>query len=174
MTMWKPWRTSGNVTSKWQKLYLRSWAAMVSCSLWTSGDGLGSCGALKPSSNVAFAASYRLAVILAAATRAPDLASTMLSAMLQEHERGLGGWHAEWDASRALPAHLRRGRTHGPNGGPAPHRSGRHSTQPQYPGGRNHGGASHHAPGGQHRPSSHSPPSRAGLPRSPRAGPHAA
>lgn len=38
-----------------------------------------------------------LAVILAAAVRAPALASTMLSAMVQEHERGLGGWHAEWD-----------------------------------------------------------------------------
>jgi 3-carboxy-cis,cis-muconate cycloisomerase len=38
-----------------------------------------------------------LAVILSAAIRAPALASTMLSAMVQEHERGLGGWHAEWD-----------------------------------------------------------------------------
>ena len=38
-----------------------------------------------------------LAVIVAAAIRAPALASTMFSAMMQEHERGLGGWHAEWD-----------------------------------------------------------------------------
>jgi 3-carboxy-cis,cis-muconate cycloisomerase len=38
-----------------------------------------------------------LAVVLAAAVRAPGLASTMLSAMVQEHERGLGGWHAEWE-----------------------------------------------------------------------------
>jgi len=38
------------------------------------------------------------AVILAAATRAPGLVATMLAAMPQEHERGLGGWHAEWDA----------------------------------------------------------------------------
>lgn len=37
------------------------------------------------------------AVILAAATRAPGLVATMLAAMPQEHERGLGGWHAEWD-----------------------------------------------------------------------------
>jgi 3-carboxy-cis,cis-muconate cycloisomerase len=37
------------------------------------------------------------AVILAAATRAPSLASTMLAAMSQEHERGLGGWQAEWE-----------------------------------------------------------------------------
>ena len=36
------------------------------------------------------------AAILAAAMRAPGLAATMLSAMPQEHERGLGGWQAEW------------------------------------------------------------------------------
>jgi 3-carboxy-cis,cis-muconate cycloisomerase len=36
------------------------------------------------------------ASILAAATRVPSLVSTMLAAQLQEHERGLGGWHAEW------------------------------------------------------------------------------
>ncbi|HTP43039.1 MAG TPA: hypothetical protein VMJ13_00655, partial [Candidatus Acidoferrum sp.] len=33
---------------------------------------------------------------LSAAVRVPALVSTMLSAMVQEHERGLGGWHAEW------------------------------------------------------------------------------
>ncbi len=37
------------------------------------------------------------AVILAAALRLPALVSTMLTAMVQEHERGLGGWHAEWE-----------------------------------------------------------------------------
>lgn len=37
------------------------------------------------------------AVILAAAIRVPGLVATMLSAMLQEDERGLGGWHAEWE-----------------------------------------------------------------------------
>jgi 3-carboxy-cis,cis-muconate cycloisomerase len=36
------------------------------------------------------------AVVLAAAIRIPSLVATMLSAMVQEHERGLGGWHAEW------------------------------------------------------------------------------
>jgi 3-carboxy-cis,cis-muconate cycloisomerase len=36
-------------------------------------------------------------MILAAAARVPGLTSTMLSAMPQEHERGLGGWHAEWE-----------------------------------------------------------------------------
>ena len=29
--------------------------------------------------------------------RVPALVSTMLAAMVQEHERGLGGWHAEWE-----------------------------------------------------------------------------
>ena len=37
------------------------------------------------------------AIVLAAATRAPGLVATMLSAMTQEDERGLGGWHAEWE-----------------------------------------------------------------------------
>lgn len=37
------------------------------------------------------------ATVLAAATRVPALVSTMLSAMVQEHERGLGGWQAEWE-----------------------------------------------------------------------------
>jgi len=37
------------------------------------------------------------AVVLAAAARVPGLTGTMLAAMSQEHERGLGGWHAEWE-----------------------------------------------------------------------------
>ena len=37
------------------------------------------------------------AVVLQASTRVPGLVSTMLSAMPQECERGLGGWHAEWE-----------------------------------------------------------------------------
>jgi 3-carboxy-cis,cis-muconate cycloisomerase len=37
------------------------------------------------------------AVALAAALRVPPLVATMLAAMPQEHERGLGGWHAEWE-----------------------------------------------------------------------------
>ena len=37
------------------------------------------------------------AAILAAAIRVAPLVSTMLAAMVQEHERGLGGWHAEWE-----------------------------------------------------------------------------
>ncbi|HUA51648.1 MAG TPA: 3-carboxy-cis,cis-muconate cycloisomerase [Candidatus Sulfotelmatobacter sp.] len=38
------------------------------------------------------------AAVLAAATRAPGLVATLMSAQVQEHERGLGGWHAEWVA----------------------------------------------------------------------------
>jgi 3-carboxy-cis,cis-muconate cycloisomerase len=37
------------------------------------------------------------AVVLSAAARVPGLVGTMLSAMVQEQERGLGGWHAEWE-----------------------------------------------------------------------------
>ena len=38
------------------------------------------------------------AVAIAASIRAPGLVATMLAAMPQEHERGLGGWQVEWDA----------------------------------------------------------------------------
>lgn len=37
------------------------------------------------------------AAVLAASVRVPSLVSTMLAAMVQEHERALGGWQAEWD-----------------------------------------------------------------------------
>jgi 3-carboxy-cis,cis-muconate cycloisomerase len=37
------------------------------------------------------------AVVLSAAIRVPALVSTILSAMVHEDERGLGGWHAEWE-----------------------------------------------------------------------------
>jgi 3-carboxy-cis,cis-muconate cycloisomerase len=36
------------------------------------------------------------AVVLAAATRLPGLAASFLTGMVQEHERSVGGWHAEW------------------------------------------------------------------------------
>ena len=36
-------------------------------------------------------------IALAAAGRVPGLVATMLGAMVQEHERGLGGWQVEWD-----------------------------------------------------------------------------
>jgi 3-carboxy-cis,cis-muconate cycloisomerase len=37
------------------------------------------------------------AVALVAAVRVPGLVSAMLSGMVQEHERALGGWQAEWE-----------------------------------------------------------------------------
>ena len=37
------------------------------------------------------------ATVLAAAQRVPGLVSTMLSSMVQEQERGLGSWQAEWE-----------------------------------------------------------------------------
>jgi 3-carboxy-cis,cis-muconate cycloisomerase len=39
----------------------------------------------------------KASVALAASVRAPGLVATMLAAMPQEHERGLGGWQAEWE-----------------------------------------------------------------------------
>jgi 3-carboxy-cis,cis-muconate cycloisomerase len=36
-------------------------------------------------------------IALAAAVRVPGLVSTMLTAAMQEHERGLGNWPAEWE-----------------------------------------------------------------------------
>ena len=56
-------------------------------------------------------------IALAAGVRAPGLVATMIAAMPQEHERGLGGWQAEWvtlpelvmltaGASRAMAAAL--------------------------------------------------------------------
>lgn len=38
------------------------------------------------------------AAVLTAATRAPGLVATVMAGMVQEHERALGGWQAEWDA----------------------------------------------------------------------------
>jgi 3-carboxy-cis,cis-muconate cycloisomerase len=55
-------------------------------------EGRGGSSTMPQKRNPVFAA-----VALAAAIRIPGLTSTMLAAMVQEHERGLGGWHAEWD-----------------------------------------------------------------------------
>ena len=41
-------------------------------------------------------------IALAAAARAPGLVATLLGAMPQEHERGLGGWQAEWETLPVL------------------------------------------------------------------------
>lgn len=37
------------------------------------------------------------AAVLTAAVRVPPLVASMLAGMVQEHERALGGWQAEWD-----------------------------------------------------------------------------
>jgi 3-carboxy-cis,cis-muconate cycloisomerase len=42
------------------------------------------------------------ATALAAATIAPNLVATILAAQVQEHERALGGWQAEWPTFPAL------------------------------------------------------------------------
>lgn len=44
----------------------------------------------------------RAVLVVAAAERAPGLVATVFSAMLQEHERAAGAWHAEWETVREL------------------------------------------------------------------------
>ena len=66
-----------------------------------AGDGRGGSSTMPHKHNP-----VTCAVVLAAATRVPGLVSTMLSAMPQEQQRGLGGWHAEWET---LPEILRIG-----------------------------------------------------------------
>jgi 3-carboxy-cis,cis-muconate cycloisomerase len=44
----------------------------------------------------------RAVLVLAAAERAPGLVGTAFHAMVQEHERATGAWHAEWDTQRQL------------------------------------------------------------------------
>ncbi len=57
------------------------------------GEGRGGSSTMPHKRNPVAAAS-----VLAAAARAPGLVATLLSAMAPEHERGLGGWQAEWVA----------------------------------------------------------------------------
>lgn len=57
-----------------------------------SGEGRGSSSTMPHKQNPV--SSIR---ILAAAIRVPGLVGTMLSTMVQEDERGLGNWHAEWE-----------------------------------------------------------------------------
>jgi 3-carboxy-cis,cis-muconate cycloisomerase len=57
-----------------------------------SGEGRGASSTIPHKRNPVACAS-----ILAAATRIPGLVATMLNAMPQEHERGLGLWPAEWE-----------------------------------------------------------------------------
>jgi len=57
-----------------------------------AGEGRGGSSTMPHKRNPVACAS-----VLAASTRIPGLVATMLSAMVQENERGLGGWHAEWE-----------------------------------------------------------------------------
>jgi 3-carboxy-cis,cis-muconate cycloisomerase len=56
------------------------------------GEGRGGSSSLPHKHNPVSAAR-----ILAAAIRVPALVSTLLTAMVQEDERGLGNWHSEWE-----------------------------------------------------------------------------
>ncbi|HXY00206.1 MAG TPA: 3-carboxy-cis,cis-muconate cycloisomerase [Candidatus Limnocylindrales bacterium] len=64
-----------------------------------SGEGRGGSSTLPHKRNP-----VTCAIVLSASTGVPGLVSTMLTAMPQEHQRGLGGWHAEWET---LPEILR-------------------------------------------------------------------
>ncbi len=56
------------------------------------GEGRGGSSSMPHKRNPVTCAS-----VLAASVRTPGLVSTMLSAMQQEHQRGLGSWQAEWE-----------------------------------------------------------------------------
>ena len=82
-----------------------------------TGDGRGGSSTMPQKQNP-----VACAMILASAARVPGLVSTMLVAMQQEHERGLGLWQAEWETlpeifriTAACPGPLNRdrGRTSG-------------------------------------------------------------
>jgi 3-carboxy-cis,cis-muconate cycloisomerase len=57
-----------------------------------AGEGRGGSSTMPQKRNPVSAA-----VVLAAAVKVPGLVSVILAAMVQEHERGLGNWHAEWE-----------------------------------------------------------------------------
>ncbi len=57
-----------------------------------AGEGRGGSSTLPHKRNPVAAA-----VVLAAAVRVPGLVSSVLTAMVQDQERGVGGWHAEWE-----------------------------------------------------------------------------
>jgi 3-carboxy-cis,cis-muconate cycloisomerase len=57
-----------------------------------TGDGRGGSSTMPQKHNP-----VSCAAVLASAARVPGLVSTMLAAMIQEHERGLGLWQAEWE-----------------------------------------------------------------------------
>ena len=60
--------------------------------LEAGGEGRGGSSTMPQKRNPVAAAD-----VLATATRMPGLVSTLFAAMVQEHERALGGWQAEWE-----------------------------------------------------------------------------
>jgi len=62
-----------------------------------AGEGRGGSSTMPNKRNPAASA-----LTLAAAHRAPGLVASFLSSMLQEHERGVGGWQAEWPIVAAV------------------------------------------------------------------------
>ena len=80
------------------------------------------------------------ATALAAATIAPNLLATICAAQVQEHERALGGWQAEWPAFPAL-ALVTSGaaRCHRRHCGRARSRRSAHAGQPRRDAGTHHG-----------------------------------
>ena len=70
----------------------RDLALMAQTEVGESAEGRGGGSSTMPHKQNPVKAS----VALAASVRAPGLVATMLAAMPQEHERGLGGWQAEW------------------------------------------------------------------------------
>ena len=73
----------------------RDWSLMMQTEIAEvfepSGVGRGGSSTMPHKRNPVAAAS-----ILAAANRVPDLMSSMYQSLVQEHERSLGAWHAEW------------------------------------------------------------------------------
>lgn len=62
-----------------------------------AGEGRGGSSTMPQKRNPVACAS-----ILAAAVRMPGLVATVLSSMVQEHERGLGNWQAEWETVQEI------------------------------------------------------------------------
>jgi 3-carboxy-cis,cis-muconate cycloisomerase len=62
-----------------------------------SGEGRGGSSTLPHKRNP-----VTCSMVLSAAQRVPGLVSTLLVSMPQEHQRGLGGWHAEWETLPGL------------------------------------------------------------------------
>ena len=68
----------------------RDWSLMMQTEI-AAAKGRGGSSTMPHKRNPVAAAS-----VLAAANRVPVLMSSLYQSMVQEHERSLGGWHAEW------------------------------------------------------------------------------